>query len=65
MKKLLLALVLGVGGCESMPPVEVCYDHPQYGQVCVQIGGKRYYDPKLTPEQRQEVDRWIAEGEKR
>jgi len=59
---LVFVLALVGGGCESMAPVEVCYEHPTYGKVCVAVGGKRYYDPKLTPEQRSEVDKWIADS---
>lgn len=64
MTKLLAILVLafGLAGCGSLPELEVCYEHPTYGKVCVAVGGKRYYDPKLTPEQRAEVEKWIAEN---
>lgn len=65
MKTLALALLaFGVAGCGTLPPVEVCYEHPVYGKVCVAVGGRKYYDPKLTPEQRAEVEKWIAESEK-
>lgn len=60
MKMLLLGILLGLVGCAGMPPVELCYVHPVYGQVCVQVGGKKHYAEDLTPEQRQEVEAWIA-----
>lgn len=58
-----LPLMLSVS-CESLPfPIEACYTHPVYGEVCIKMGGRRYYDPKLTPEQRAEVDKWIDQKE--
>ena len=66
MKKLaLIVLALAGVGCESMPALEVCYVHPVYGQVCVKVGGKKHYAEDLTPAQRAEVEKWIAEKEKK
>jgi hypothetical protein len=60
----ILALTLAaVTSCSGLPPVEFCYEHPVYGKVCVAVGGKKFYDPKLTPEQRAEVEKWIAASE--
>ena len=60
-----LALALSVGGCGIFDGVEVCYVHPTYGQVCVKVGGKKHYSEDLTPAQRVEVEKWIAEKEGR
>ncbi len=51
-------------GCETIP-VEFCYVHPVYGQVCVQVGGKKHYREDLTPAQRAEVEKWVAEKDKK
>ena len=64
MRKLVLALGLAAsvffGGCSGIP-IEVCYVHPTYGQVCVSIGGKEFKRSDLTPEQQAEVDKWLKE----
>ena len=62
--KTLVFLVLLVpfcmaSSCSNLPPVEFCYVHPKYGQVCVKVGGKVYTDPKLTDAQRKEVEEWL------
>lgn len=58
---MLLAAVLAfaLAGCGSLPPVEFCYIHPVYGQVCVRVGGKLHYSEDLTPAQREEVRAWV------
>ncbi len=63
-RALALVLALLLAGCETLPPVELCYTHPVYGNVCVVINGKKHYRDGLTPEQRAEIDKWIAEGAK-
>ena len=65
MRLLLAVLLAAVVGCESLPPVEVCYTHPTYGAVCVQINGKKHFREDLTPEQRAEVEKWVKEKEAR
>lgn len=66
MKTLKLLSVLLLAGCGIFPDgVEVCYVHPVYGQVCVKVGGKKHYAENLTPAQRAEVEKWIAEQEKK
>jgi hypothetical protein len=61
--KILVAAFLAftLAACESMPAVEVCYVHPVYGQVCVQVGGKKHYREDLSPAERAEVEKWIKE----
>lgn len=51
-------------GCKgfTLPPVELCYVHPTYGQVCVKFGGVLHYADTLTPAQRAEVEDWIKRG---
>ena len=62
--KLCLAVaVLVLAGCESLPPVEFCYIHPTYGQVCVSVNGKKHYREDLTPAQRAEAEKFVAEKE--
>jgi hypothetical protein len=57
-------LILTLTGCGLFPDgVDVCYVHPVYGQVCVKVGGKKHYAENLTPAQRAEVEKWIAEKE--
>lgn len=55
-------LIAVLASCSNLPPVEFCYVHPVYGQVCVSVGGKRHYREDLTVAQRAEVDKWIAES---
>ena len=57
----LLVSFLFFQGCKGIP-VEICYDHPKYGKVCVKLGGETYYRDGLTPEQRKEIDGWIKAG---
>lgn len=57
----MLAVIAAGGGCESGPQLEFCYMHPTYGQVCVSVGGKKHYREDLTPAQRAEVEKWVAE----
>lgn len=61
---LLLCGTLALGGCQGTP-VEFCYDHPEYGRVCVVVGGKKYYEPSLTPEQRKEAEKFVEAEEKK
>lgn len=61
------ALLLGglvLVGCKfpNLPPIELCYIHPTYGQVCVKLGGVTHYAETLTPAQRAEVEAWIKAG---
>ncbi len=62
MKALGILFVLALSGCGLFPDgVDVCYVHPVYGQVCVKVGGSKHYREDLTPTQRAEVEKWIAE----
>lgn len=71
MKTLVLFGLLALSGCEAARevlrdiPVEFCYVHPVYGQVCVQVNGKKHYREDLTPAQRAEVEKWVAEKDPR
>ncbi len=69
MKKLSVLLLLVLVGCaelyDVLPPVEACYNHPKYGQVCFVINGKKHYAEALTPQQRAEVERWILDSERK
>jgi len=57
--------VLWLGaGCRNLPAFEVCYVHPKYGTVCVEINGDRHFKATLTPAEKEEVERWIASGGK-
>ncbi len=65
MKTLVALLLLALSGCSLFDGIAVCYVHPVYGQVCVKVGGSKHYREDLTPAQRAEVEKWIAEKEAR
>lgn len=52
-------LLVGCEAVASLPPVEVCYVHPKYGEVCVVVGGGRFFKATLTPAQKEEVEAWL------
>jgi len=58
-----LSALLAAAGCQEFreTPVQFCYIHPKYGEVCVSIGGKRYKidRPDLSPEQKTDVENWL------
>lgn len=60
MRWVMLALVLALGGCKLFRGggVEVCYEHPKYGAVCVKVNGKEYKleRPDLTAAQKAEIE---------
>lgn len=53
LKKIALAaaLVLPLVGCSLLQSAsyEVCYSHPQYGEVCVKLNGKDYVQKDALP----------------
>lgn len=55
-----VALALALGGCKLFQGtgVELCYEHPKYGAVCIKINGKEYKldRPDLTPAQKAEIE---------
>lgn len=51
-----------LAGCASLfreTGMEICYEHPKYGRVCVKVGGKVYVDKQLTEVERAEVLEWV------
>lgn len=44
---------------KELPPIEFCYVHETYGEVCVQIGGELFFKATLTPAQKAEVEEWV------
>lgn len=58
---LILLLLLFVMGCRNGPQVEICYEHPTYGSVCVKLGGHELKRTDLTPEQQKEVEIWLLQ----
>lgn len=63
----LLATVILVwftmSGCRALGAgaFELCYVHPKYGTVCVEIDGTRHFKATLTPAEREEVEAWIRD----
>lgn len=51
-----LLLLLFLSGCSS---VELCYEHPTYGKICVLVDGKQFKRSDLTNAQQKEVDEWL------
>jgi len=56
-----LLVVIALSGCGGLPRVEVCYEHPTYGRVCVVLGEK-YYEKSLSPVEKAEFENQIKNG---
>jgi len=55
-------------GCSVLPPVEVCVDHPTYGQVCLSLEGGKVRlaveigsGKALGEAERAELERWYLD----
>lgn len=55
---LAILVVMFLGGCQFLGKVadnlknadyEVCYAHPQYGEVCIKLNGKDYVQKEALP----------------
>lgn len=58
MALLAILVVMFLGGCTFLDKVaenlknadyEVCYTHPQYGEVCIKLNGKEYVQKDALP----------------
>lgn len=58
MALLAILVVMFLGGCTFFEKVadnlknadyEVCYTHPQYGEVCIKLNGKEYVQTAALP----------------
>ena len=51
-----LVIVLFFQGCAGGPNLELCINHPKYGQVCaVRVDGKWFLKADLAPDAAKEV----------
>ena len=59
---LLAFALLFLTRCKNGPDIEICYDHPKFGQVCaVRVKGQWLIRTTLDPDAAKEVLQWIKE----